>query len=229
MKLGVLYSGGKDSNYALHKAAKDNEIACLITLIPETNESYMFQSACNDLTQMQAEALEIPQIIQKTKGEKEDELDDLKKAIVIAKEKYEIEGIVTGAIKSAYQSSRIQKICNELNINCFNPLWQKDEIEFIEELLKSKFQIVVVGVAAYPLNEKTIGRKLDFTMYYELKELHEKFHINPAGEGGEYETFVTNCPLFKKKIVIEEYEQIMETPNCGVIKINNIYFEGDQI
>lgn len=229
MKLGVLYSGGKDSNYALYKASQENEISCLITLFPDNEESYMFQTVGNDITKLQARALEIPQIIQKTKGEKELELKDLKTAIQRAKDEYQIEGIVTGAIKSAYQASRVQKICNELNLKCFNPLWQKDEIEFIQELIKSKFEILIVGVGAYPLNEKTLGRKLDHTMFYELKHMQEKFQLNPAGEGGEYETFVLNSPMFKEKIVLEEFETKMENHNAGILIPTKICLESEVV
>jgi len=42
----------------------------------------------------------------------------------------------------------------------------------------------------------------------DLKKLEEKFHINIGGEGGEYETFVLDCPLFRKRIVIDEAEKI---------------------
>lgn len=45
MKLAVLYSGGKDSNYALYKAAKHHKIACLVTLKSQNPDSYISQSA----------------------------------------------------------------------------------------------------------------------------------------------------------------------------------------
>jgi len=38
-----------------------------------------------------------------------------------------------------------------------------------------------------------------------MKTLNEKYKINIAGEGGEYESFVLNCPLFKKPIKIKSY------------------------
>ena len=31
---------------------------------------------------------------------------------------------------------------------------------------------------------------------------HSEFGFHVCGEGGEYETLVTDCPLFKKKIVM---------------------------
>mgnify|MGYP002064616541 CR=1 FL=1 len=140
MKLAILFSGGKDSVYSAWLAQKKgNELSCLISIVSENKDSFMFHTPSIKKTKKQAEVMNIPLIVVKTKGEKEDELKDLGKAIASAKKKYKIDGVVTGAIQSVYQSSRIQKICDKLNLECFNPLWQKDEFEYLEELLKNKF------------------------------------------------------------------------------------------
>ena len=208
MKLGVLFSGGKDSTYATWLAKRNGyEISCLISIVSQNKESYMFHTPSISKTKKQAKATGIPIIIQKTKGEKEKELDDLKKAIKKAKEKFKIEGIVTGAVESVYQSSRIQKICNELNLECFNPLWQKNQFELLENLIKNRFEVIITGVFAYPLDRKWLGRKIDAKFVEEMKNLNEKYKINPAGEGGEFETFVIYAPdLFKRKLKIKLFE-----------------------
>src|SRR3989344_685418 len=127
MKLGVLFSGGKDSTFAAYLAKRNGyEISCLISIVSENKESYMFHTPSISKTEKQAKAMGIPIIIQKTKGEKEKELDDLKNAIKKAVRKFKIEGIATGAVESVYQTSRIQKICNELDLECFNPLWLRN-------------------------------------------------------------------------------------------------------
>jgi len=125
MKLALLLSGGKDSLYAGFLAKKHrHELACLITINSENKSSYMFHTPSINQTKKQAQAMALPLIIQHTKGKKEAELHDLEKAIKLAINKYHIEGIITGAIQSTYQASRIQSICNKLKIECFNPLWQ---------------------------------------------------------------------------------------------------------
>src|SRR3990167_4493874 len=109
MKLGVLFSGGKDSTFATWLAKKEGyEISCLISIVSDNKESYMFHTPAIEKTEVQARSMNIPIILQKTEGKKEKELEDLKEAIKKAKEKYEIQGIVTGAIQSVYQASRIQ-------------------------------------------------------------------------------------------------------------------------
>ncbi len=204
MKLALLFSGGKDSTYAGYLAKKlGYEISCLITIISESQDSYMFHTEKIRLTNEQAKIMGIPIIQKTTKGDKELELKDLTSAIKEAIKKYKIKGVITGAIESVYQSSRIQKICNELKIECFNPLWQKDQIEHLNDLVKNKFDVIITKVAADGLDERWIGMKIDKKTIDELKELNEKYKINPAGEGGEFETLVLNCPMFKKRLELK--------------------------
>ena len=198
MKLAVLFSGGKDSTYALYLAKKFNhEIACLIAIDSKNKDSFMFHTPVNNV-QQQANKMNLPLIKVSTAGKKEKELLDLKKAIQTAIKKYKIEGIVTGAVASTYQASRIQKICNELDIYCFNPLWQKNPVELLKELIKNNFRFKIVKVAADGLDQKWIGRILDEKNIQELIELSKKYKFNPAFEGGEAETEVVDCPLFEK-------------------------------
>jgi asparagine synthase (glutamine-hydrolysing) len=203
MKFGVLFSGGKDSTYSAWLAKRrGHELACLITIFSENKDSYMFHTPLIELTKKQAELMNLPIIIGKTKGEKEKELDDLEELIKNAVKKYKINGIVTGAVASNYQAERIKKICDKLGIKCLNPIWGVNQVKLLEELIKNKFEIIIIGVAAYPLNEKWIGRKIDAGYIKEIAELQRKYRINPNGEGGETESLVLNCPLFKKKLKI---------------------------
>jgi diphthine-ammonia ligase len=201
MRLGVLFSGGKDSTYAAYLARQQgNELVCLISIYSENKESFMFHTPSIEKVEKQAEVMQIPLLIGKTKGRKEKELKDLENTIKKAKENYKIEGIVTGALKSVYQASRIQKICDNLKLKCFNPLWQKDEFEYLNELIKNKFKVIIIGVAAYPLDEKWLGREIDRDFILDVKKLYEKYKIHPAGEGGEFESFVLSCPLFQREL-----------------------------
>ena len=205
MKLAPLFSGGKDSAYAAYLAKQSgHELACLITIQSENPDSYMFHTPSIEKTQTQANAMNLPLIIHKTKGQKEKELEDLEDAIKKAIDKYSIEGITTGALHSVYQATRIQKICDKLNIKCINPLWQKDEIKYLEELIKNKFKVIITGVAAYPLDCEWLGRGINQQFIDDVTKLKEKYQIHPAGEGGEFETFVLDCPLFSKSLEIKD-------------------------
>src|SRR4030065_1464394 len=127
MKLGVLFSGGKDSTFALHMAAEHEETVCLITLVSKNPESYMFHTPNIHVTALQAEALGLPLIQKATEGKPEEELKDLKEAIAQAIRDFRIEGVVSGAIESVYQSERNQRLCNQLEVWCFNPLWKRNQ------------------------------------------------------------------------------------------------------
>lgn len=204
LKLGVLFSGGKDSTYAAWLAKKQgHELACLVTLYSKNPDSYMFHTPSIKKTKQQAKAMALPLIIKNTKGMKEEELADLEEAIKEAVKKYKIQGITTGALHSVYQASRIQKICDKLGLKCFNPLWQKNEFEYLNDLLKNKFSVIITAVSAYPLNGSWLGRKIDKTFIEDVKKLYEKYKIHPAGEGGEFETFVIDCPLFESPLEVK--------------------------
>ena len=219
MKCGVLFSGGKDSAYAAFLAIKDGyEVSCLISIFSENPESYMFHTPSITKVKKQAEVMKIPLIVQRTKGEKEKELVDLENAIKKAIEKYGIEGIVTGAIASVYQASRVQKICDKLDLECFNPLWQKNPEEYWDELLKNGFEIIIIGVSADGMGQEWLGQKIDRKMLNKLKEIERKFRIHLSFEGGEAETFVLNCPLFRRKLEIKD-KQIIGKRNSWKIEI----------
>ena len=114
MKVAILFSGGKDSVYSTYLAKKKGyEISCLITIVSDNKDSFMFHTPSISKTKKQAEMIGLPIITKKTKGVKEKELKILQKAVKEAIKNYGIEGVVTGTINSVYQSSRIQKICTK--------------------------------------------------------------------------------------------------------------------
>lgn len=218
MKLGVLFSGGKDSAYALFKALLCEEVACLITLVSENQESYMFHTPGINLTSLQAEAAGLPLLRRTTQGVKEDELRDLKAAIAVAKKDFGIKGIVTGALASVYQAERVQRICSQLDLWCFNPLWQMSQEELLWKLIEHDFRVIITGIFAYPFDETWLAREIDSDTIQALLALEEKYQINPAGEGGEIETAVLDAPFFKKRIHIRSFEKQVKL-NSGVMRI----------
>jgi ABC transporter with metal-binding/Fe-S-binding domain ATP-binding protein len=222
MKLGILFSGGKDSTFALHKAAEKEEVVCLITLISENKESYMFHTPNIDVTALQAKALALPMVKKVTEGKPEEELKDLEEAIEQAIKNYGIEGVVTGAVKSLYQSKRIQRICDHLGITCLNPLWKKNPKTLLENLVAKCFKIIISGVFAYPLDKSWLGKELDKEMIEKLLLLEKEFGLSISGEGGEIETTVLDAPLFKKRIEILDYA-VEAKGNSGVFIIKKAH------
>ena len=223
MKIAALISGGKDSWYSAYIAKKQgHELVCIITLIPEKSDSWMFHFPNAEFVTKQAEAADLPIIEMPTKGVKEQELRDLKKAINLAKQKYHIQGICSGAICSNYQKQRIENICKELELNSITPLWHMDPMMYMQGLLLNGFEIIIVGIAADGLNKSWLGKKIDRNSLQKLRQLSEKYKFHIAGEGGEYESFTLNCPLFKRKIEIWDSTISIENEYTGKLIIKEI-------
>lgn len=222
MKLATLISGGKDSLFALYKESKKHEIKCLINLKSKNPDSWTFHTINVHTTELQAKAMDLPLISFETEGIKEKEIDDLKKAIKIAKEKYNIKGIVSGAIKSNYQKQRIDKVCKELKLKSINPLWHIDEEKYLKGLIKNKFKVIIASIAADGLNKSFLGKEVDNELINRLKSINKKNKMHISGEGGEFETLVLDCPLFKKRLKIKKAEIEMENECTGKYLIKDV-------
>ncbi len=155
---------------------------------------------------MQAEAIGVPQLTQETLGVKEEELEDLAAAIRRAKEAYGLEGVCTGALASVYQKSRVERVCRDLDLECVSPLWGADPEQHLRRLVKGGFVVMVVSVSALGLDRRWLGRVLDDATIDELVALSRRFRFHPGLEGGEGETFVLDCPLFRASVQVGKTE-----------------------
>lgn len=193
-----LYSGGKDSTLALHKAVQIGiDIELLITMQPKRTDSYMFHHPNTKWTAMQSEALGIRHVFSATHGEKELELDDLEETLI----KNDVTLLVTGATYSVYQAQRIAKILKDNGMESVNPLWHIEPLEELNELARD-FNAIITSVSAEGFDESMLGRRIDAQIIAKLQELNKKHGANMLFEGGEAESFVLDAPLFKKRIEI---------------------------
>lgn len=207
INIGALVSSGKDSIYALHLMLEQNfKVKCMITLKSHNPDSYMFHTPAIELVKLQSEAIGIPLLEGSTKGEKEAELTDLKKTIKEAKEKYKLDGIVTGALFSNYQRERIEKICDALQLKAFSPLWHMDQEKEMQDILDAGFKFILTKVAAEGLSKDWLNELITEEHIKKLLTLNEKVGLNVAGEGGEFESLMIDGPIFKKRIEIVESE-----------------------
>jgi ABC transporter with metal-binding/Fe-S-binding domain ATP-binding protein len=167
----------------------------------------MFHTPNIRWTRLQAAAADLPLVEVNSPGEEERELSDLVRAITSAREEYAIEGVVSGAILSVYQATRIQKICHSLDLWCFNPLWHTDQDRYMDTLLALGFQVMISGVFSAPFDESWLGRMLDEDALRDLRRFSRSHGITVTGEGGEYETFVLDAPFFHRQIIVEKAEK----------------------
>lgn len=226
LRLGALFSSGKDSSYAIHIMKQRNYLVnCLITLESENQDSYMYHTPNIGLTKAQSKAANIPIISQTTLGEKEVELEDLRKALEKAKRKYKIDGVITGALFSNYQRERIEKVCDEQGLKVFAPLWHKNQESAMREMLQEGFRFIFSSIAADGLDKSWLGRLITKEDVDKLVELDKKMGLNVAGEGGEFETLVLDAPFFKYRLIIKNSKIDMFSENCGRFIINKVKLE----
>ena len=225
MKVAALFSGGKDSCYALWKVMKRNlESASLILVHPENPDSWMFHYPNVQWSEMQAKAIDLPYEIVKTTGRKEEELEDLEKCLEHLKNSSNVDAIASGAIASRYQRDRIDRLCNKLGIQSITPLWGINPATLVEEEIKAGFEIVITSCKALGFDKNWLGRKITYECLMELMKLNEKYGVNIAGEGGEYETLVIDGPFFKKRIkIVDSNKKWID--NSGYLIIKNARLE----
>ncbi len=216
MRLVALVSGGKDSVYAIYWALNQAwDVPVMLTVEPETADSWMFHYPNTWITALQARSMHMKRIVIKTTGKKEKELEDLKRGLEEAKG-LGATGLLSGALASEYQKTRLERVSWEVGLRVFNPLWHKDQGRLMRDMLRAGFKIMITGVSAEGLGKGDIGRVIDNNFINRLEETG----ISPAGEGGEFETLVVDGPLFSKPITIEDYKVIWEGDR-GYMRIDN--------
>jgi len=206
LKLASLYSGGKDSTFAIFRAKEmGHQVACLVTMHPLADDSPLFHYPNSWVTEYLADTMQIPLLGFSVSGrDKQDEMKALEEAIAQAKSLYDIEGIVYGGISSNYQKQAFEEICTRQGLAAVAPLWNAEPVKYMDELIERGFQIMIVGVSAMGLEKEWLGRTLDKGALSKLESLSRKYGFNLTFEGGEAETLVTDCPLFAKRLQVKK-------------------------
>ncbi len=209
MTIACLFSGGKDSTLALHKAAAQGYRAeLLITMRPENDASYMFHKPNIGTTALQAQAMGIRQVFADTKGEKETELADLEKTFTDNR----VDTLITGAVASNYQRQRIQAICDRLGIKHIAPLWGIEPLDELVELAE-RYDAIITHISAEGFDRGFLGARIDAQMIEKLIALNRRYRISLIFEGGEAESFVLDAPLFRKRVEVRKAHVEMEGAN----------------
>lgn len=204
MKLGVLFSGGKDSCLALHKVLKEgHSVEYLLNIVPDNFDSFMFHKPYLDLLERQARELGMSDrlIIIKSKGEKEKELKELEEVIFRVKD--DVEGIVAGGIASNYQVERVKKICDCFGLKLVLPILGYKPKDVWNELAKEGFEVILTKIACDGLDSGWLGKIIDSERLKRLKEIANHYKVRLDFEGGEAESAVLFMPEFKKRIEID--------------------------
>ena len=191
-----LFSGGKDSNWALYQALENGfDVEYLLTVHPPPG-SYMYHVPATRVVPFAAESIGIRLIEIEPEfkipgnvdsGEQGDrEVECIENSLIEIADEIHLKGIIAGAVESEYQRSRIQKMCDNLNITLYAPLWKSDPLTMINKMVEAGFEIMMVSVAAEGVDESWLGRYIDVNAIGELQVLNEKYGVHILGEGGEY-------------------------------------------
>lgn len=204
MNLAGLFSGGKDSTRAIDVARRQGHvISCLLSVFTKSAESHMLHHPNIQWTALQAEAMGIPHITAESDSDDtETEMHVLECMLGQAREKFGIDGMVHGGIRSRFQKDRFEEVCGRLGLAAVAPLWNTDPRSHMNQLLDSGFVYVLSSVSASGLGEQWLGRAVSTRADIDaLKVLSDRFGFNLDFEGGEAETFVTQCPLFSRSVI----------------------------
>jgi diphthine-ammonia ligase len=209
-----LFSGGKDSSWALCRALERGlDVSRLLTVHPE-GDSYMYHVPETRLAGLAAESVGIEHLSVEAgdldaaaatdagaQGDRE--LEPLRVALADLAAERELAGVVAGAVESEFQTGRLRGLCADLGLDLYAPLWGEPPRELAAAMLDAGFEIRIVAVAAAGLDGSWLGRRYDEAALADLDTLGERHGVHPLGEGGEFETLVTDGPHMARPLRIE--------------------------
>jgi diphthine-ammonia ligase len=200
----ALVSGGKDSIYSAYLAdTQGMNVDELVVIEPADPESMMFHTPNLSMVALQAQAWgKTSRAVRATGTSESDEENAVRTALTGRQGP-----VVTGAIASAYQWSRLQSVTYALGRPLFAPLWGKEPGRVVREEIGAGLDIRLVHLSAEPLTPELLGRRLDSDTVREIERRSRDVRpLNTAGEGGEYETLVTDVPDWTHRLVLDQVE-----------------------
>ena len=200
MKLIASWSGGKDSCFALHKALQEGHKVQNLLVMMQDEVTSNFHMINSDLLNAQSQAIGIP--ITKVSTTPQTYEDKFRKALQEAKNKG-MDGIITGDIfdVALHEAGWLDRVTKEIGLTPVRPLWHRDTTQTLDEWINEGFKATVVRIKKDLLDLNWLGRTIDREFFNDLKKLG---NIDLCGERGEFHTFVTDGPIFKKRIEILE-------------------------
>ena len=196
MKAVGLFSGGKDSLYAVHLIEKQGvTVDHLLSLIP----SLPWPSP-------HAENMEALKILAESMGKRLTIVDFKREgAFVEALKSLEVDALVAGDILVEAHVSGLQDVCSKVGLELLEPLYRRDTSELFHEIFSLGFKALITGVNLKYLGEEWLG-------FIISKETSAAFlskigSVDPLGENGEFHTLVLECPLYAKSFKVKSVER----------------------
>lgn len=206
MKAFASWSGGKESCFACYKAIQNGfKVSHILNNISEKYDRVSFHGVKSELVRLQSQSIRISLVQPKVTGDNYEQ--EFKKAIRKLKE-FKVTTGVFGDIDLQEHRDWVERVCKELEITPIFPLWGQKREQLLNDFIDKGFEAIVVSTKADLLNMEWVGRKIDKRFVRDLSKLRK---VDLCGENGEYHTFVTNGPLFKKRIEILETGKVLRS------------------
>lgn len=227
MDVAILYSGGKDSTFAIqHAREKGWNIKYLISVKPARKDCYLFHYATVELTKELAEMMGIPHFYAGCKAaEPAKEAAIVKEIVSKNQKKMKVDAVVLGG--TGLQETQIRSIQNalrQLGVDVFASHAGEEHDIIMEEMLNRGYEILITQIASDGLRG-WLGKKITKENFSQLKKDSVKYGFHIGFEGGYADTLVTDCPLFPKRLVIENMSLVFEDDFCGHAEINKYRME----
>lgn len=214
MKVVILYSGGKDSNLAVQFCKEKGwDIRYLLTIQPNRKDCYLFHYATVEYTPLQASLLGLPHyIVPCTVADPMLEAAIVKNFVLTHEP---VDAVVLGGIGlQETQLRSIQQALLPYRVEVFAAHAGLDHDTLIEDMFNKGYEIMITQIASEGLKD-WLGKKITKQNFAQLKKDAAKHGFHVGGEGGYYDTFVLDSPLFSKRIEFGAMEIVMEDQYSG--------------
>lgn len=195
----VAWSGGKDAAFCLRRLLRSGaDVYGLWTTVGESTDRSTIHGVRSELYRRQAAAIGLPIRLATVPADADNET--YRSFAQRELERYGAAGIdqlAYGDLHLEGVRSFREETLSSTPLSGHWPLWGMDTESLTESVIDAGFEAVVVAIDADTLDTDLLGMSLS-----ELVESRPG-DIDPAGENGEYHTFVTDGPIFDEPLEVE--------------------------
>lgn len=208
----VSWSGGKDSCLTLAEILRHERfsVEALLTTVTEGYDRISMHGVRRALLEQQAAALGIPlEVVFIPQAATNDMYQARMEA---AFERYRTAGVTTIAFGDLFLAD-IRKYREQwlarAGMTPIFPIWLRDTRELARQFIDVGFEAILSCVDTRVLDCAFAGRSFDTALLADFPE-----GIDPCGENGEFHTFVSEGPIFRRNVPVVRGEVVRRESWC---------------